>query len=80
MITIKRLLGIFLVLIIVLSLIPKLGSHIRSSRNKNMISKIVRDNLDFLNHSIKDGSYKEGIEIEGIKDIHYFKSYKGSTY
>lgn len=76
----KKKIIIFLISILVLVLIPKVGAYIRSYRNKSLASKIVRDNIDFLNNSIKNGSYKDGLQIEGVKDIRIFETYEGSTY
>lgn len=77
---IRKIVVIFLIFITVLYLTTNIIPHIRSYRNKNSISNIVRNNLGLLNNSIKDNSYNDALEIEGIKDIHFFETHEGSTY
>lgn len=76
----KKIIFKLVIFIVVLSLIPMFSGHIISYRNKTKINRIVRDNLDYLNNSTKNGSYKDALKIEGIKDIHFFEISEGNSY
>jgi len=76
----KKIIALILVLLIILLLIPKISFYIISSRNKGKIINIVRENFEFLNNSIKKGSYKDALKIKGIKNINLFKTDEGNLY
>lgn len=76
----KKAIVIFLIIIIVLYLIPTVTGHIISYSNRTRISNIIRNNLDFLNGSIDNGSYKDALEINGIEDMLFFETDEGNTY
>lgn len=77
---IKRVLLVVLIIIMMLVIIINILPPIRSFRNKNIIFKIVRENQEILNNSIKTGSYLDVLEIEGVKDVHVFTTDEGNTY
>lgn len=74
----KKAIVIFLIIIIVLYLIPTVTGHIISYSNRTRISNIIRNNLDFLNGSIDNGSYKDALEINGIEDMLFLRQMKGT--
>lgn len=76
----KKVIVVFLIIVIVLCSIPIVTSHIISYINKAKINSIVRNNLKPLNNFIKNGSYSDLLEIKGIKDIHIFETDEGNTY
>lgn len=72
----KGLLIVFLAIAIIVFVIPNISSYL----NKSRIINIVRGNQELLNSSIQEGSYNDVLKIDGVRDIHFFKTDAGNTY
>lgn len=78
-IILRKVLIIFLLFIVVYT-VPRISKQIRSYKNKGKIFNIVRDNVRLLNNSIENGLYKDALNIDGIKDVKFFKTEEGNIY